>query len=204
MSGVDEARNEWFRQRVEQVHTKVTVYDVLGRNGVGISQLTDDQEEQISCPFHGADEKPSARVYPADARSHSHIWCFVCRERWDAIELWKKFNGGEEKKFGRVIAEIEQAFGLEVPDVPKGRAVRKATQEEQDLAEFDTLYVVCERRLKEARRAFDMTGYFKLGSALDRIATRVTNRNVAASDGTRVLQQVLSKIGEKVRACPDG
>jgi len=204
MSGVDEARNEWFHQRVEQVHSKVSVFDVLRVNGAGLSQLSDDQEEQISCPFHGADNKPSARVYPSDARSHSHVWCFVCRERWDAIELWKKFNGGEEKKFGRVIAEIEKAFGLEVPDVPKGQAIKKATQEEQDLAEFDTLYVVCERRLKEARKAFDMTGFYKLGSALDRLATRVTNRRMVAGDGTKVLRQVLTKIGEKERACPGG
>ncbi len=110
-------RKAWIAQRVEAIKEHVSAHDVLRRGGVNLGK-GDNEEEQFSCPFHGQDRRPSARVYPADANNPSHAWCFVCQERWDAITLWRKFNGGEDRHFTQILSEIERAYGLETPELP--------------------------------------------------------------------------------------
>ena len=203
MTQTNPARAEWFRQRIENIHSKISAFDVLRSNGVVLQLGSDDRPEQFPCPFHGVDRNPSARVYPADARSNSHAWCFVCQERWDAISLWQKFNGTE--KFGAAVSQMERAYGLETPAEPEGGDVEYGgPQEPEPLAEFDALYDVCERRLWDAKPAFDMMGYLRLGSVLDRLRSRVDAKAVSSAEGLKVLQRVLDKVGEKARSCPDG
>lgn len=193
--------------RVEQIHAKVTAYDILRSNGVELKQVSDAQEEQFSCPFHGVDRKPSARVYPESNSGPSHAWCFFCQERWDAIDLWRKFNGGEGKKFGQVLSEIEKAYGLSAPDMPK-EGILDDGPEEDKLADFSRLIEICETRLIEAgaayRRLDDMVGYLQVGSVLDKLRYRVDQRALSPERGLEILQQVLTKIGETERSCPDG
>lgn len=38
-------------------------------------------EAQFRCPFHGADNKPSARYY----RATQSCFCWYCKKRWDVI-----------------------------------------------------------------------------------------------------------------------
>lgn len=63
---------------------------------------------------------------------------------------------------------------------------------------------MCERRLKSARRAFDMRGYLIVGSVLDKIAHGIDAGTQPLPQARDTLQRVLDKIGEKIRACPDG
>ena len=197
------ARQEWYQTRVENIHQRVSAHDVLSRNGVTLSG-GGLREEQFSCPFHGTDRRPSARIYPESPRSPSHAWCFVCQERWDAITLWKKFNG-EEKNFSRILTEIEQAFGLETPDMPREAL---GGRPDHNLTAFDALYEVCENRLKRARSAYyqlgDMPGFLSASSILDKIYYRVSQGKVAPEQGLASLRRLLDKIGEKIRLCPDG
>jgi len=199
----EKARLAWMKLRVERVHSKVSAYDVMRSNGVELKQMSDGQEEQFSCPFHGEDNKPSARIYPESHRSPSHAWCFVCQERWDAISLWAKFNGGEDKKFSQIISEIERAYGLETPEVPKEAIFdEKARDDEAALERFLKLHAVCESRLLEARAAYeeDMVGYLQVGSVLDKIGYRVDQKTVGVNKGLEVLRQVLDRIGQVERA----
>jgi len=204
------ARREWMRLRVEQLHRNVSAFMVLQRRGITLIS-TSNREEQFSCPFHGVDRKPSARIYPESARSPSHAWCFVCQERWDAISLWRKFNGDtSEVPFSRTLAEMEQAFGLPKLEMPKelwGKSV-KFDDSERLLQEFDDLYDACENRLRLAQRAYkqldDMTGYLSASSVLDKIRHRVDQLKTDPEKGQVVLRQLLEKIAEKVQACPDG
>ena len=192
----------WLKQRTEEIHRRVTAHDVLRRGGV---DLQGDGEEQFQCPFHGIDTKPSARVYPADARSNSHAWCFVCQERWDAISLWKRFNPGE-KSFGRVIREIEQAFGITPTEMPE-EAVFSSPKGNQSLESFDALCRAAEGRLLEVRddyrRLRDLQGYLAAGQVLDRLRFRVDSKNMDPDKGKEVLQKLLDKIAAKVRQCPE-
>lgn len=203
---IERARREWVKSRILQIHRNVSAYEVLQRRGVGLL-TTAEREEQFSCPFHGADRKPSARIYPESARGPSHVWCYVCQERWDAISLWRKFNGdATEVPFTRTITEMEQAYGLQKPEMPKELwNVSEDGPDDRHLLAFDALFDVCENRLRLAKGAYqklgDMVGYLSASSVLDKIQYRVEARQVDPERGMTILHQLLSKIGEK--ACLD-
>jgi hypothetical protein len=198
----EEAIKAWYALRVKTIHEHVTVHDILRRNGVSFRH-TGDREEQFSCPFHGKDESPSARVYPSSPRGPSHVWCFVCRERWDAIGLWKKYTGAD-KSFHRLLSELEKFYNITTPPVPEG-AYDKGTVpvSEQEKTDFEHLYKVCEQRLIGAREDYvrlqDMNGYLVAGSILDKIYYRIGEGTLSPKEGTDVLKRLLARIGERVR-----
>lgn len=199
-------RHEWMQNRVTEIHRHLSAFDVLRRHGVEL-RSSSDREEQFSCPFHGSDNKPSARIYPESTRGPSHAWCFVCQERWDAISLWRKFNGGAELPFARALSQIEQACGIQTPEMPAELRGGGDTGPSLDLATFDTFYELCERRLMLAKAAYqkldDMIGFLSACSLLDKLRYRVDKQQLSPEQGTTALEQLLAKIGKKVQACPD-
>lgn len=202
MAGDNELLGEWYRKRVEGIHSRVSIFDVLRKNGVAFKQAGDDRAEQISCPFHGVDAKPSCRVFPADNNSNSHAWCYVCQERWDVISLWQKFTG--QTKFGSALSEIERSFGVQTPEMPEGVSFSAPSKHEKSLEEFDSLYAICERRLVETRFAFEMKPFLVLATALDRIRSRIDSGHLPVDEGLTTLRKILDKVGETVRSCPGG
>lgn len=198
---------EWIQQRIGKIHEKVTLHDVLRRNGVELEY--EDRPTQFACPFHGRDNKPSARAYPESGTGPSHAWCFVCQERWDAISIWKKFNGGVDKKFTRILAEIEQAFGLDQPAFPDGlqtvsQEAVEAQAAEDDLEPFNKLASACERRLVESKPAYDLKGYLMAASLLERVTIRVLDLRMTRVEGEQRLRALLDSIGKRARSCPAG
>ena len=80
------------------------------------------------------------------------------------------------------------------------------TLSQPDTRELDKIekdFAACEMRLKEDRKAFDMKGYLTVGSILDRLRWQFTNEKIKLPAVRQQIEKVLSKIGEKVRACPD-
>lgn len=188
----------WYAMRREAIHERISAHDVLRNNGVKLV-YTGEREEQFSCPFHGKDSKPSARVFPSTPQSPSHAWCYVCRERWDVITLWQKYHGTEG--FHKTLSAIEKHLGIKAPTIPEGafdcdvgNAPRK---------EFDDLYEACERRLISEKHVFTLGEYLRLGSVLDRAMHQVSSGKLSYPDGTVVMRKVLAKIGEKVRGSND-
>jgi hypothetical protein len=190
-----QAIREWMKLRIANIHSHVSAGDVLSKNGVSLRKHG-GQEEQISCPFHGTDTHPSARYFPEANENLSHVWCFVCRERWDAIGLWKKFNG--EEKFSDLLFHIEKAFGLKAPEFRSDVEI----EEEYDPIRDDVqrLLEACENRLHEYRQAFDMIAHLRLGSLLDQIRFSYDRGALPPAEAQKRLAQVLAKIGQNVRA----
>jgi hypothetical protein len=201
----EEAIKAWYGMRTKAIHERVTAHDILRRNGVSFRH-TGDREEQFSCPFHGKDESPSARVYPSSPRGPSHVWCFVCRERWDVIALWKKYSGGE-KSFHRLLSELEKLYSIPTPPVPEGAYDKGGVSAtEQEKAEFDRFYGVCEQRLTGAREDYirlqDMRGYLVAGSVLDKVYYQVGEGTLSPREGLDILKRLITRIGERVRGGP--
>jgi len=190
-------RKEWLRSRVQQIHERITVHEVLRRHGI---DLKTDGEEQFSCPFHGEDHKPSARVYPADGTQRSGAWCFVCRERWDAITLWRKYAGGS---FFETLNQIEHAFGIETPETPQGSPAERSADPRSEL--LNQLLETCEARLTTAREVYrarkDLTGFLSAGSLLDKIRYR-SSRGQDLDQAIAMTRQLIDKLGERIR-CHD-
>lgn len=190
-----EAFRQWVRERIDQIRRQVSCEDVLARNGVRL-RYGGHKAEQFSCPFHGKDNKPSTRFYPAEGGKPEGVWCFVCQERWDAISLFKKFEQFEGP-FTRLLATMERSFGLQTPEMPREAA--RLDPDEPLHAEVEQLFDVCERRLLGARESFSMRSYLTLGSVLDRLHFRLEHGQTTGPEARKVLQQVLGKIGEKAR-----
>jgi len=201
----DAERNDqyraWVQQRTETLKSAVSAHDVLRRFGADLRYTGSDHEEQISCPFHGKDTDPSARVYPESARSASHVWCFVCQERWDIFALWKKFNNEPDARFTAILLGLEKAFGIITPEGPSidWRSSKSAgpSEEEQDVM---ALLAVCESRLRQAKPYFDMKGFLTIGKLLDGLHFQVTNRAIELEMADQRGRLILDKIGEKIRS----
>lgn len=69
------------------------------------------EEEQFSCPFHGVDRKKSSRYY----RSTDTAYCWVCKEKWDAISYVRKKEG---IGFGEVINRFIKEYSIDISQVP--------------------------------------------------------------------------------------
>lgn len=199
---VSEETKAWYALRIKNIHEKVSVHDILRLNGIQFKHVG-DREEQFSCPFHGKDEKPSARVFPSDANSHSHVWCYVCKERWDAIALWKKYSG-EEKKFHAILSEIEKHYGIPTPPIPKGGTRQTPSTDERQKTAWEQFYRACEDRLLSVRDSYvakqDMQGYLLAGSILDKALHQVSEGRLTFGEGLEVMRRLMQKIGERVRA----
>lgn len=189
------AIHEWNKRRLANIHAHVSAADVLIRHGVSL-QRNGEQPEQISCPFHGNDKKPSAKYFPIDGDSRSHVWCFVCHEHWDAIKLWKKFSGTE--RFTEILWQLERAFGVTPPEahgIPE-------PEEPYDpmVDEVQQLFEVAERRLREYRGAFTLEAHLKLGQILDYTRYHLDGRQITLSTAKGRLTALHVKIKSKVRA----
>lgn len=202
MPDSNEELKAWFEQRVKAIHETVTVYDILRRNGISLRHTT-DRVEQIACPFHGKDEHPSARIYPGSPSAPAHIWCFVCRERWDAISLWKKYGGDETKKFHQVLSELEKAYGLKPPEISRSGFSQAETAADKDRSQFDSLLSMCEERLINVREDYatfgDMVGYLTVGSILDKVLFGVTEGRLSFRDGCALLTQLRQRIADRIQ-----
>jgi hypothetical protein len=62
------------------------------------------------------------------------------------------------------------------------------------------LFEACDSRLREYKASFDMTAHLKLGSLLDQLRFSRERGALSLPDTRDRLNQVLAKIGQKVRA----
>ena len=190
----DVAVRAWMQLRIRAVHARVTAHDVLRRFGVRLRHNESDHEEQFSCPFHGQDRKPSARVYPSDGQRPSHVWCFVCQEHWDAITLYRKFTD-DAMPFNQVLAAMERDYGIAVPEAPRVPTDHVDTAIIPEA--HQRLLDACEARLRAEKAAFEPRVHLAIGVLLDRV--RFQMQTIPLHESERMLRSILDKIGEKVR-----
>ena len=183
---------EWMSTRVENIHEHVGAADVLAYHGVGLKR-DGEREEQISCPFHGEDKRPSARYFPDDGDSRSHVWCFACHKRWDAIGLWIEFNGKE--KFSKSLFEIEKAFSLTTPNAPRG----KKEVEDHFKEPYERLLEACENVLRSNQDSFDMQSHLRLGHLVDVVSFAVSSGGLSHEEGVNRLNKLFEKMIEKIQ-----
>jgi len=104
---------------------------VLGAKCLGFILIEDRHidnnryEEQLRCPFHGPDNKPSARYYP-DTDS---LYCWKCQQKWDVFGYMEDKRGYD---FFSAITDLVKKFNIDISKVPdvedkvKGFEVHKA------------------------------------------------------------------------------
>lgn len=192
-----EAFAAWYNMRKSAIYERISAHDVLRLHGVKL-QHHGERREQISCPFHGRDTDPSARVFPSTTRGPSAVWCFVCHQQWDCIKLWQKFRGLEGVH--RVLLDMEKHLGITAPPIPEGAINYDPEGGNSSKKEFDSLLKMCEQRLSSEKKSFELVGYLLLGSVLDKVLYQVTEGSLSYPEGIDVLRKVMVKIGQRVRS----
>lgn len=195
----------WFDQRRDTLLSRVSAHDVLRHFGVALKFGGSDRSFNFLCPFHG-DHNDSATVHPDEGVSRSGVHCYVCGGRWDIFSLWEKFNSDTEMKWSSVLSGLERAFNIETPEPPAGLSDQWFDiidpEEVEQWGVCEELLGVCEIRLKFAKPNFELDGFLIVGQLLDRLHYRVSKRDteLGAERAQALIHQVLTKIGEKIRA----
>jgi len=97
--------DEYFQQLLDKTRQTVTIFDVMRELGDWEGA---DATKQVKCTFHGADTKPSARVYKDSGVMH----CYVCaKPKYDAIRYVMESTG---VSFKEAVYQIRDWFKVEV------------------------------------------------------------------------------------------
>lgn len=75
-------------------------------------------EVQYRCPFHGRDNKPSARFY----RQTKSCYCWVCKRKWDVISF---IRDKETLPYIQTLQHIVARYGIDTSVIPEEPDIRK-------------------------------------------------------------------------------
>ena len=98
-----------FQKLKEHIKTVVSLGEMLRSEGKITLEI---EEEQISCPFHGVDNKKSARYY----RDTDTFYCWVCRKVWDVFSYVQQKNGYSIKD---AINGLIRDYRIDISSVPE-------------------------------------------------------------------------------------
>lgn len=118
-----------LRRQAHAISSQLDIFTVF-KHFTG-KHLKGKRTQQVSCPFHGQDIKPSARLY----HDTNKMYCYVCNKVWDIIGVSKTFL---ESDATMAIQYLVKEFSLAVPesieDIPKQEPVRSSYDDYQELA----------------------------------------------------------------------
>ena len=120
---------------MERINEEVSIYDLFDLANPPVRYVTQAKSCQVSCPFHGEDKKPSARVYP-DTNS---LRCFFCSKSWNPATFWAQANQWYTESgkldIGRSLEDLATRYDISVStfDWQKKFYALKKQQEESGL-----------------------------------------------------------------------
>lgn len=160
---------DWIQRRVAAVRDHYSAYDCCVEKGI---ELVDESTpHQIPCPFHGVDNRPSARYYPPEGGKHDYVRCFFCRENWDCISLTAKFNG---LKFMEALGDLERRFHLKIPRKPDAPEIVEPEDRQSEYVstgrqDVPRVLKFLEGKLARVRGKCSLTDYIKFCRVLDAV-----------------------------------
>jgi len=96
------------------------------------------EEEQFACNFHGVDRKKSSRYYRATDTSY----CWVCKEKLDAISYVRKKEG---MSFGEAINRIVRDYAIDTSGLPEATEAHVKKLQEVVIPKIDNKKIVLEK-----------------------------------------------------------
>jgi hypothetical protein len=97
---------------IDRVLEQADIFELLDKSGV--KYLFKNKKHNVSCPFHGADTKPSMTIFP----DTNTLYCFYCDKAWDAISFWAEINqwwkedDSTKLDMGRAISDLGRLYGV--------------------------------------------------------------------------------------------
>jgi len=141
-----------LKRRIFRASRYVDTFSVLKELGIDIPDA--DSSYQIKCPFHGADNKPSARYYAAAESDPAHFYCFKCRIRMIGPELKAKQR---RESVETIVREIELRYNLPLEEISED-------SQELDISKF---IFYCERKIRRLRSSMSLEDFLECVDTLD-------------------------------------
>ncbi len=194
---------EWIQRRIAAVRESYSAYRVLTEKNIEVPD--ESTPYQIACPFHGADNRPSARYYPREGGKHDYVRCFKCRENWDCINLQAKFNG---IRFMDSLQDLERRFHIKIPKKPDA-------PEFTDPVDRDSNYVsdlwkdvprqlkMLESMLGRIRPKCGLSDYIKFCRVLDTVQWDFDKTNKSSPAMVDILKKLRDKMFDIVELPDD-
>lgn len=142
-----------FKDRIFRASRYHSTFEALSKAGVEIPDP--DTSYQIKCPFHGTDNRPSARYYASSEGNASHFYCFKCRFRLMGPEITAKH---ENRSLESLLRSIEIKYNLPL-DVKE--------EEESTKVDLTKLAEYCEAKLKRCRKKMSFEAFLECMELLE-------------------------------------
>jgi DNA primase len=98
-----------FVKLKEEIKKHVTLGEMLREDGRVTLEV---DEEQIHCPFHGADNKKSARYY----KQTDTMYCWACKKIWDVFSYTQQERGSTLRE---AINSLVKENHIDISSVPE-------------------------------------------------------------------------------------
>lgn len=114
-------------------------------------------EVQFRCPFHGKDNKPSARYY-SETKS---CFCWYCKKRWDAISF---VRDKENLSYGDAVNHLVRKYRVDLSGIPEKPTLNM--KQKEVVSGFNVQIRYIRQRLRANRGKFPFEKYRSLVGAL--------------------------------------
>lgn len=198
MAKVSTEHQSWIRRRVDAVRKAYTAFDAMTEHGHGDAIPDPDTPSQLSCPYHGPDNRPSARFYPKMGGDHDYVHCYFCKESWDSINLFMKFRG---LPFIDALKDLERRFRIRVPERPDAPDFEEPPDRSsssyvssawEDVAR---IMPILERKLARLRDVASITDYVRFCRVLDAVQWDLDRND---GDSTPQMVLILDKLRKRM------
>lgn len=147
-------------------------------------------EVQFRCPFHGKDNKPSARYY----RRTQSAFCWVCHKKFDVIAFIMEKVG---LSYGGALRHLIQRYKISISDIPDGPDIRyNETVKSSDIPEVKRVIANINMKLQELKYKISFEKYNALCAVYNNLTFKVSE-NKDVSDMVKKLESKIYTLMEK-------
>ena len=110
------------------------------------------EQVQFRCPFHGRDNKPSARLY----NDTQTCYCWFCKKKWDVVSFIMQ---AENLSFRAALQYLTNRYRIDVSTIPDEPEIKK----EKVTVSYDNVNMMCLRNnIVELRQKISLEKYARL------------------------------------------
>lgn len=135
-------------------------------------------EVQFRCPFHGKDQKPSARLY----RNTQSCYCWFCKKKWDVVSFVQDKEGFS---FINALKFIMERYHVDTSSIPDDPEIK--LDPPPKVSDDDIRLISIRRRLQELRGVIALERYRMLAYTYQMIGF-YRSRDVDVSETIKKLE----------------
>lgn len=148
------------KDEINEIKSRVPILDLISLFEINV-RSSFGNERQCSCPFHGEDKHPSARIY---VKTNS-MYCFTCKKSYDVIDIIREFK---KLSFDEVIEFIKINWTEKKEN--RNKQIQKQNQFSLKNHSFYDILNLTNNRLEDIKDKIPFEKYLIACNYIDRIS----------------------------------